>query len=634
MERGQTTGTFGGDAVIRLRRVCAILAAVGLISSACTGEGKPVGQVNRQQGDFKRGGVLRIGLASDVQAGFDPAREYYSVGWEFLHCCLTRTLLGFNMKSSAEGGTTLMPDLATALPTASSDGLTWTFNIKSGIHYAPPLQDQTVQAQDFIRALLRKAQPATASSYPFYYSIIEGFDEVTKGRAKRISGLSAPDPSTLVVKLTTPAGYFPYVFTLPAAAPIPPSPRNPSAPLGVATGHDQTYGQFVASTGPYMFKGADQIDYSMLADQRRAPSGFQAGKSYVLVRNPSWERATDPMRKAYVDEIDASVGGTVADLEKRIERGELDAMDAPPDPQGIRAFMTNPSLRPFIHSDPVASILDFVMNLALPPFDDIHVRKAVNWIVDKDGMLQLLGGRTVGTITGHIIPDSMLPGLKGYDPYATPGHSGSLAKAKAEMMRSKYDSNQDGICDAQACRNLLSVSHRENPIPKLFELFRQNLSEIGITLNIKQFESTTAFSTCADAASHTALCSQGWFADFNDPYAFVTGLFSRTSLTPSCCNAHLLGATAQQLAKWNYANSAPTLSIDSQLEACIPTLGDARQSCYEGVDRMLMEQIVPMVPLVFTNGVSVTSSRVENYHLDARAAWISLALIALKNGGE
>src|SRR5207247_4811770 len=115
-----------------------------------------------------------------------------------------------------EGGNDLVPDLATDLPTSSADGLTWTFKIKTGIHYAPPLQDVSVTAGDFIRALTREATSATAATYPFYYSVIEGLDDFSSGKAKTISGLSAPDDQTLQVKLTQQAGYFPLLFTLPA----------------------------------------------------------------------------------------------------------------------------------------------------------------------------------------------------------------------------------------------------------------------------------------------------------------------------------------------------------------------------------------------------------------------------------
>jgi len=438
-----------------------------------------------------------------------------------------------------------------------------------------------------------------------------------------------------MVTLANPAGYFPYLFTLPASAPVPPSPSDPSAPLGVATGHNQNYGQFISSTGPYMWKGADQIDYSKPAGQQTAPSGFQAGKSYVLVRNPSWDPATDSARKAYLDEIDATVGGTVSDIQNKIQSGELDTMDELPNPEGIQAFVTNQALKPFIHPDPVAGDFYINMNMAMPPFDDIHVRKALNWVVDKAGLLRLSGGTVQGSSATHIVPNVMAAGLRGDDPYATPGGGGSVAKAKAEMMQSMYDTNHDGMCDTSACQNVLTVIDQTDPLPKEAALVQQNVASIGITLHIQQFATTTMYGKCEDATAQVAMCpSEGWYSDFNDPYAFVTGLFSSGSLTPSCCDDSLLGATSEQLSKWHYTNTTATANIDSQLNACIPAEGAQRAACYEAVDRNLMEQVVPWVPYRFANEVVLTSNRVVNYHMDASTDWISLALVALKNGGK
>ena len=60
-------------------------------------------------------------------------------------------------------------------------------------------------------------------------------------------------------------------------------------------------------------------------------------------------------------------------------------------------------------------------NLAVPPFDDIHVRKAVNWAFDKEGFRQLRGGPTTGEIGWHIMVNSLENNiLPDYDPYATP----------------------------------------------------------------------------------------------------------------------------------------------------------------------------------------------------------------------
>ena len=48
---------------------------------------------------------------------------------------LLRTLLSYTGRTTAEGGAELQPDIASALPEISSDGLTYTFTLKSGINY-------------------------------------------------------------------------------------------------------------------------------------------------------------------------------------------------------------------------------------------------------------------------------------------------------------------------------------------------------------------------------------------------------------------------------------------------------------------------------------------------------------------
>jgi ABC-type oligopeptide transport system substrate-binding subunit len=47
------------------------------------------------------------------------------------------------------------------------------------------------------------------------------------------------------------------------------------------------------------------------------------------------------------------------------------------------------------------------MNLTQPPFDDIHVRKAMNWVMDKHALVQAWGGPTIGKVAHHIVPDTL-----------------------------------------------------------------------------------------------------------------------------------------------------------------------------------------------------------------------------------
>jgi len=197
-----------------------------------------------------------MALLSDMQEAFDPQKEYYGVAWAIYRCCLLRTLLSYNGKTTAEGGAEVLPGLAAAPPEVSADGLTWTFTLKQGINYSPPLQDVTVTAQDFIRAMEREACNECASGgYNFYYSVIEGFPEFSSGEADTISGLEAPDDTILIIHTTSPTGDMPFRMAMPAAAPIPPNPEAPGARLGVAEGDDDNYGTFLVATGPVHVRG-------------------------------------------------------------------------------------------------------------------------------------------------------------------------------------------------------------------------------------------------------------------------------------------------------------------------------------------------------------------------------------------
>ena len=79
---------------------------------------------------------------------------------------LLRTLLSYRGAPTDQGGTILHPDLAASLPTVSAEGRTWTFRVKSGLHYAPPLNQVEITARDIIRALERAANlKASAGGY-------------------------------------------------------------------------------------------------------------------------------------------------------------------------------------------------------------------------------------------------------------------------------------------------------------------------------------------------------------------------------------------------------------------------------------------------------------------------------------
>ena len=67
-----------------------------------------------------------------------------------------------------------------------------------------------------------------------------------------------------MVTLTEPAGDLPWRFAMPATAPIP--PNGDAAVLGAAEGHTTDYGRFLVATGPYMFEGTEDLDFSVPAE--------------------------------------------------------------------------------------------------------------------------------------------------------------------------------------------------------------------------------------------------------------------------------------------------------------------------------------------------------------------------------
>ena len=620
-----------------LRWSAAFVVALALIASACGGSGGSGGRSTGggSTGDEpQKGGTLKLALQSDVQEAFDPQKEYYGVAWAIYRCCLLRTLLSYNGQPTDQDGAKLFPDLAAKMPEVSADGLTWTFTLKPNVHYGPPFEDVTVTAQDFIRAMEREACSACASGgYNFYYSAIEGFPEYAAREADTISGLSAPDGQTLVITLPAPTGDLGFRMAMPAAAPIPPIPAKPDARLGAAEGHDQNYGRFLVSTGPYMFEGSDQLDFSKPADQQAPVSGYDVGRSIVLVRNPSYDPSTDDLRIGYADRIEFQIGGDSNDLALKVDAGELDMVyDGVPPATQIQKYASDPELRDQIHSDPSDGVRYIEMNLADPPFDDIHVRKALNFALDKAGFRQLRGGPLFGELAGHIMVNSLESNLlQSYDPYATPNGGGDVEAAKGEMALSKYDANQDGVCDADACTDILTIIDESEPYPRQAATLEQNLEPIGITLDVKAFERTTMYAKCEDPNTHWQLCpSVSWGKDYPDAYTFGPPLFSHAAMGPdSCCNDPMVGATAEDLSAFGYDPATAVPSAEDQIDACVPLTGDERVQCWADLDTYLMEEVVPWVPYLFDNNVVVVSSRITAFSFDQFAGMPAIDRIAV-----
>jgi peptide/nickel transport system substrate-binding protein len=618
-------------------RIIALVAVLGLVAVACdTDDTATPGTAAPSGAEPEQGGTLSIVMDSDVTHTMDPQIEYYQLPFAYFRCCLLRTLWSYNGLDAAHEGTEVFPDLAADFPEVSEDGLTYTIKLKEGLMYAPPLEDVEITAEDFIRPLERGY--SVGGPYMGYYDIIEGATEYAAGDADSISGMKAIDDHTLEVQLTDPVGDFEYRFAMAAAAPIPPNPEDPNAEFGVATGHDESYGPFLVASGPYMFEGSEELDFSADPDKQEPVSGYRTARSMLLVRNPSWDQ--DDLRKAYVDEIDVSIqpGADAAVLAKQVQNDEFDTMFANGvEPQILRDFQSNPELQDQIFYNPSYGNYFLTMNLAVPPFDDIAVRKAVNFAVNKEGWRRFSGGEVSGTIAGHFTPDTLLDNqLADYNPYATPNNAGAdseegLALAMDQMRQSKYDTDQDGICDAPECSGVLSIGVVGTQSEAADALIKSNLEKIGIELNLKSLENSAAYNQVFDPKAHVAMVMfAGWLMDYPDPYTFhwFTN-YGGNILDEFNTNYAMIGATPEQLQKYEY-DVTEVPSMDAKIDECIAATGDARTTCWADADRMLAEEIVAYVPLIISQNVNIVSSCVTNYQwsvYDSQTAFDQVAKI-------
>jgi ABC-type transport system substrate-binding protein len=622
----------------RYLKVFSVVAVLALAMVACGGGGGGGGATSSVGQKPQKGGTLHVETNTDTTAVMDPQKEYYQLPWGLYRCCLLRTLMGYNGLDAAHDGATLFPDLASGMPTVSSDGLVWTFQMKQGLHYAPPLQDVEITSADIVRALMREGTPDVAAPYSFYYTVIEGFNDFMSGKAKTISGLVTPDKYTLEVHLTAPAGDIGYRFQMPATAPIPPNPSDPSAPLGVAEGHNDDYGRFLVASGPYMYDGSADVDFSVPVKDQKPASGYQVAKDIMMVRNTSWSQ--DDLRPAYVDAIDfvISPGAEAAILDRKVLDNEIDTVNANGvTPDTLRTFQTTPELQNRISINQAPSNYYIAMNLATPPFDDINLRKAVSYAIDKAGYQRLNGGPTAtGPAAGHFVPDVDENSLLAdYNPYATPNNLGAdspegLTLAKDAMKQSKYDTNQDGICDAPECKNVLAVGIVGDVSEAVDQLFTNNLAKIGIELNFKEFTDSAAYNKIMDPKNHIPFSDfGGWVHDYPDGYTWwFPIMYGPNIVSQYNTNYSMVGATAEQLKEYGYSvTSVP--SMDAQVEKCIPLTGQEREQCWADDDKYFMENIVADVPLVFSNTVNIVSDRVTNYTwalADQQPAYDHLAL--------
>jgi len=571
-----------------------------------------VGTGTFNNGSSTKGGTYTVGWENSFgfTNNFDPTGEYLGNAWGLFSNLMLRSLVGYRHLPGAAGNL-LVGDLASSVPVPTDGGLTYTYHLRSGVKFGPPVS-RAITSKDVAYAMNRLANPNDGGQYSFYYTVIKGWDAVANGKAKTVSGITTPDNSTIVFHLTKRTGDFNRRMSMPATAPI------PSEVGSCFEGKPGDYGRDVVSSGPYMIQGADAVKLPCSA--LKPMSGFDGanGSHIVLVRNPNYDQSTDPYRKNYINTFKFLVNSNADDIFAKVQAGQYDDEVSTPTPKTIRQYATTPSLKPKMIPNVGDRTNYLSMNLTQPPFDDVHVRKAMNWITDKAALQKAWGGPIPGSIATHIVPPVLYNnGLTEYDPYSTPNEAGDLAKAQAEMKQSKYDPGHTGKCTASACKNVLMIADTRSVDKTMVPILQADAAKIGITYTVRSING--AYPTIQTPAKNIPIAERpSWGKDYADPYTFFAELFDSGAIIKSGnTNYSLVGLTpaiAKKVGATGNLNNVPT--VDAQINTCSAELAQTRTNCWEGIDKLLMTNVAPWVPYLWPNNVFIIGPNVTHWNYD------------------
>lgn len=146
----------------------------------------------------KKGGVITV-YSQLTPNTFDPTDTYYADALA-IEKLLFRSPTQFAIRN---GKPVLVPDL-TDLGTVSSDKLTWTFKMQSGIKYA---DGSEVKVEDLAYAIKRSFAHDVFANGPTYQLTTFKDGDTYKGpyvSGDAYAGVETPDPTTLVIHLARP----------------------------------------------------------------------------------------------------------------------------------------------------------------------------------------------------------------------------------------------------------------------------------------------------------------------------------------------------------------------------------------------------------------------------------------------
>ena len=312
----------------RSLRALALGVAAALTLAACGGASpsasESTGESAGPSEGLPAGGTIYMLTASEQIDQVDPQRAYTGEDLAFFSATIYRSLTAYTYSADNVEASQLVGDLATDTGTPSDGARTWSFTLRDGVSW----QDGSeLTCEDVKYGTSRTFATSVISGGPTYaiaYLDIPSVD----GYRKKADGTIAPasvsayggpysdtlaifsdeaatvpipndtaafdaavvcDGKTITFHLNNPVADFNYTVTL-GFSPV---------PEAADTGENYGSVDLPVSSGPY------QVESYTTGN----------GGKMILVRNPNWDRASDPNRPALPDgyEIDFGIAGAVID---------------------------------------------------------------------------------------------------------------------------------------------------------------------------------------------------------------------------------------------------------------------------------------------------------------------------------
>jgi peptide/nickel transport system substrate-binding protein len=464
-----------------------VLASTALLAGCAAG-----GDAGGSE-EAKPGGTLYVLSIAEQFQHLDPQRNYTGTDLAFAGATMHRTLVSYNQAGE------IVPDLATDTGRTSDGGKTWEFTLRDGVTFE---DGSAITCADVAYGMSRSFASDVITDGPQFivaYLDVEGYEGPYTGVGQEAydDAFKCVDDKNMQIRLNEPIVDFNGAFTLGISSPVP-----------KAEDTGEKYGDRPVSSGPYKIKT------------------YEKGRQLVLERNENWDAASDPLRKAYPDEIVVEFA-----LDAKVIDERLIASDGP-DASAISFGLQTENLdRVFSDEDLKARAFDvydpYVRYVAIntASVDCLEIRKALYYAQDTEAILTARGGVYAGEpADGAIKPNLPLDYKKvtGYDnlmPAGNPTVAGEWMEKAKTACPALYE---------RATTEGLTYDYPSNPTDEkitavLVSSFEANA---GIKLVPNPIEPGQYYGIVLDPGSQGDLNRSGWAPDWANASTVIPALFT------------------------------------------------------------------------------------------------------------